>query len=46
MSKRSDKEFLWDMFIGCKRILEYTANIEFTEFLDSLIVQDAVIRNM
>ena len=28
MSKRTDKEFLLDMVISCKRILDYTAGMD------------------
>jgi len=46
MSKRSDKEFLLDMIISCKRILDYTEEMGFTDFFDNLMAQDAVIKNL
>ena len=45
MSKREDKLLVDDILLSMQRIVEYTSEINFTEFQDSLITQDAVVRN-
>ncbi len=46
MSSRADKEFVLDMFIACNRIIKYTENMSFDEFLKDYKTQDAIIRNI
>jgi uncharacterized protein with HEPN domain len=46
MSKRGDKEFILDMLIACKNILEYTKDMDFDRFSRSQMVIDAVMRNI
>jgi uncharacterized protein with HEPN domain len=46
MSRRNDKAFLRDIQEAVQRIGEYTAEIEYREFLDDRKTQDAVIRNL
>jgi uncharacterized protein with HEPN domain len=46
MSKqRRDKQHLADIEEAIKRILDYTADLEYTTFLERPMVQDAVLRN-
>ena len=47
MKKRTDKEFLLDMFTACEKILRYTENLRyFDEFQRDEKTMDAVIRNI
>ena len=46
MSRRGDDAFLRDIQEAVQRIGEYTAEIEYHEFLDDRKTQDAVIRNL
>jgi len=46
MYKRTDKEFILDMYEACRRIREYTKNTDFNKFSASEVIQDAVIRNI
>ena len=42
MYKRSDKEFILDMFLACQRIEEYTKNLSLNEFINDSKTLDAV----
>ncbi len=46
MYSRGDKEFLLDMFLSCKRILEYTKELSFEDFQKDNKTIDATIRNI
>jgi uncharacterized protein with HEPN domain len=46
MSKRGDKEFLWDITEAVQRIESYTADMTYEKFLQDTKTQDAVIRNI
>ncbi|GAB6078984.1 hypothetical protein JCM8795_16720 [Hydrogenobaculum acidophilum] len=46
MYKRSDKEFVLDMFLACKKIVEYTKGISYEDFEKDSKTIDAVIRNI
>lgn len=46
MSKRGDEEFLGDIQEAIKRIISYTAEMSYEEFLSDLKTQDAVVRNI
>lgn len=46
MYKRGDKEFILDMFLACKRILEYTKGMDYEMFSKNQLVIDAVARNI
>ena len=36
MSKRSEKEFILDMYIACERISKYTQNTDYQQFYKTL----------
>ena len=46
MPKRGDREFIYDIIEACKRIIRYTKDIGYKEFLENSEKQDAVIRNI
>ena len=46
MYKRGDKEFILDIYLACKRIMEYLEGVTFERFLETPEKQDAVIRNI
>lgn len=46
MSKREDTAILQDIKEAIKRIISYTSQIEYEEFLQDFKTQDAVIRNI
>ncbi|MGC8676833.1 MAG: DUF86 domain-containing protein [Hydrogenobaculum sp.] len=46
MYKRSDKEFILDMFLACKKIVEYTKGLFYERFEEDSKTIDAVIRNI
>ncbi len=46
MSKRSDVEFLNDIYEGIQRIELYTQKINYENFLEDRKTQDAVVRNL
>lgn len=46
MSKRTDKDFLYDIQEAVRRIKAYTHEMTYKEFLADTRTQDAVIRNL
>ncbi len=46
MSKRGDLEFLIDMLEACNRIMEFTSEMTYEDFLRDRKTQDAVLRNI
>jgi len=46
MSKRGDKEYLKDILIACKNIIEYSVGYDFNMFMDDRKTQDAILRNI
>jgi len=46
MSKRGDKEFLCDVKEAIERITIYVGEINYEEFLQRIMTQDAVVRNL
>ena len=46
MSKRADRDFLEDIQVCIKRILDYTQGMDYESFLRNSQVQDAVVRNL
>ncbi len=46
MSKRGDQEFLNDIDIAIKNILEYVKGMTFDDFIKDKKTQDAVVRNL
>ena len=44
--KRSDKEFIVDMYLACQKILDYTKGMAFDDFTKDDKTIDAVIRNL
>ena len=46
MSRRGDREFLRDILEACRRIISYTENMSYDEFLKDIKTQDAVLRNI
>lgn len=46
MSKRSDRELLLDILEAIDRIQLYVKELNYSEFLKSTLVQDAVVRNL
>ena len=46
MSKRGDKEFLLEMKEAMQRVTDYTARLDYEEFLKDKKTQDAVLRNI
>lgn len=46
MFKRGDREFVLDMFLACRKILDYTEGLSFSEFARDDKTIDAVIRNI
>ncbi len=34
MSKRTDKEFILDMYIACNRIINYVADLKYENFIN------------
>jgi len=45
MSKRADDLLVNDILISIQRISNYTSSMSFTQFVDDVKTQDAVIRN-
>jgi len=46
MFKRGDREFVLDMFLACRKVLDYTEGLSFREFARDDKTIDAVIRNI
>ncbi len=46
MSKRTDKEFLFDIQEAIRRISLYTKGLNYRDFLKKIETQDAVLRNL
>jgi len=46
MSRRGDREFLLDILEACERIISYTKDTNYEEFLADIKTQDAVLRNI
>ena len=46
MSKRGDREFLYDIAEACRRIEKYVKGLRYEDFIDNNEKQDAVIRNL
>jgi len=46
MYRRGEREFVLDMFLACRKILDYTKDMTFEEFLSDDKTLDAVIRNI
>jgi len=46
MSKRSDIDYLQDMFEAISRISKYCNNLSYEDFLKDTMIQDAVVRNI
>ncbi|AEF95817.1 HepT-like ribonuclease domain-containing protein [Methanotorris igneus] len=46
MSKRDVKAFLWDILKSIEKIEKWTKNVEFDEFVENELLQDAIIRNL
>jgi len=46
MSRRGDKEFLLDILEACNRIIDFTKNMSYKEFLEDIKTQDGVLRNI
>ena len=46
MSRRSDKEFLKDMRVACHKIMKYTSNLNYDDFVKNEEKVDAVVRNI
>jgi len=46
MYRRTDKEFVLDMYVACERILNYTSGMKFEDFVNDQKTIDAVIRNV
>ena len=46
MSKRTEQEFLIDIKEAVKRIITYSENLNFENFLRDIKTQDAIVRNI
>jgi uncharacterized protein with HEPN domain len=46
MSKRGDREFLYDIKEAIERIENYVGKMNYEEFLQNTLIRDAVIRNL
>jgi uncharacterized protein with HEPN domain len=46
MSERKDSDFLADILEAAERILSYTTDLDYDDFLGDTKTQDAVIRNL
>ncbi len=46
MFNRTDREFILDMLLSCRRILEYTEGMDFDDFEKDDRTIDAVVRNI
>jgi uncharacterized protein with HEPN domain len=46
MSKRGDREFLYDIKEAIERIENYVGKMNYEEFFQNTLIQDAVIRNL
>ena len=46
MSKRGDKEFLYDIKEAIERIENYVGEMNYDNFLQTTLIQDAVVRNL
>ena len=46
MSHRGDKEFLLDILEACNRIIDFTKDMSYNEFVEDTKTQDAVLRNI
>ena len=46
MSKRGDREYLADIHMACKNIIEYSVGYDFNMFTSDRKTQDAVLRNI
>jgi len=46
MSHRGNREFILDISEACTRIISYTENMSYNEFLKNIKTQDAVLRNI
>ena len=46
MPKRVDREFLKDMIVACDKIMKYTSNLNYNDFVENEEKVDAVVRNI
>jgi len=46
MSRRGDREFLLDILEACNRIIDFTKDMSYDEFVEDIKTQDAVLRNI
>jgi len=46
MSRRGDREFLLDILEACNRIIDFTKDMSYDEFVKDIKTQDAVLRNI
>ena len=46
MFKRSDGDYLRDIILACKNIIEYVSGLDFDTFREDKRTQDAIIRNL
>jgi len=46
MSRRGDREFLLDILEACNRIIDFTKDVSYDEFVEDIKTQDAVLRNI
>ncbi len=46
MSKREPRLLIDDIIESCNKIIVYTANLSYNEFINNSMIKDAVIRNM
>ncbi len=46
MSKRTENDYLVDILEASRRIVSYTENMRYKEFLEDVKTQDAVVRNI
>lgn len=46
MSCRGDREFLLDILEACNRIIDFTKDMSYDEFVEDIKTQDAVLRNI
>ena len=46
MSRRGDRQFLLDILEAYNRIIDFTKDISYDEFVEDIKTQDAVLRNI
>jgi len=46
MSRRCDREYLLDILEACNRIIDFTKDMSYDEFVEDIKTQDAVLRNI